>query len=242
MSTSPASPSEPSPDCDLCPRLEIFRQQNRAAYPDFFNAPVPSFGPVDARMLIVGLAPGLKGANRTARPFTGDYAGDLLYPTLLSYGFAKGRYGASPDDGLTLVDCRITNAVRCVPPQNKPVGAEVTACRGFLRATMDEMPNLRVLLVLGGLAHGATLAALGERKSAYKFRHGGVETLPQGSNRPGGGSGSGSGPGGSGPVGSASGAEFLLSSYHCSRYNTNTGRLTEAMFHDVFAKARALLD
>lgn len=220
---SPAlSPSDPCSECDLCPRLEAFRLKNREAYPDFFNAPVPSFGPVDARVLIVGLAPGLKGANRTSRPFTGDYAGDLLYPTLLSHGFAKGSYGASPDDGLTLVDCRITNAVRCVPPQNKPVGAEVTACRGFLRATMDEMPNLRVLLVLGGLAHGATLAALGERKSGYKFRHGGVETLPKADGEP--------------------GPETLLSSYHCSRYNTNTGRLTEAMFHDVFAKARALLD
>lgn len=207
--------SDPPLDCGSCPRLVAFRTQNAASYPDFFNAPVPSFGPISARLLIVGLAPGLKGANRTGRPFTGDHAGDLLYPTLVSHGFAQGSYRADPNDGLTLNDCRITNAVRCVPPQNKPVGAEVTSCRSFLADTMAEMADLRVILVLGGLAHGAVLATLGLRKSAFKFQHVGVEDLPDG--------------------------RVLLSSYHCSRYNTNTGRLTEAMFHEVFAKAQSLI-
>jgi uracil-DNA glycosylase family 4 len=207
--------SDPPLDCGLCPRLVAFREQNAGAYPDFFNAPVPSFGQVSARLLIVGLAPGLKGANRTGRPFTGDHAGDLLYPTLVSFGFADGTYRADPGDGLSLNDCRITNAVRCVPPQNKPVGAEVTSCRPFLLRTMAEMPNLRVVLALGGLAHGTILATLGLRKSAFKFKHAGVEDLP--------------------------GNRVLLSSYHCSRYNTNTGRLTEAMFHDVFEQARDLI-
>jgi uracil-DNA glycosylase family 4 len=170
---------------------------------------------VSARLLIVGLAPGLKGANRTGRPFTGDHAGDLLYPTLLAHGFAGGTYRADPTDGLTLTDCRITNAVRCVPPQNKPVGAEVTSCRSFLADTLAEMQNLRVILALGGLAHGAVLTTFGLRKSTFKFQHNGVEDLPDG--------------------------RVLLSSYHCSRYNTNTGRLTEAMFHEVFAKAQKLI-
>ena len=192
-----------------------YRTQNAGSYPDYFNAPVPSFGPRTARLLIVGLAPGLKGANRTGRPFTGDHAGDLLYPTLVSHGFAEGSYRADPDDGLTLKDCRITNAVRCVPPQNKPIGAEVSSCRSFLADTLAEMDNLRVVLVLGGLAHGAVLATLGLRKSAFKFQHAGVEDLPE--------------------------DRMLLSSYHCSRYNTNTGRLTEEMFHQVFAKAQDLI-
>lgn len=192
-----------------------YRTQNAGSYPDYFNAPVPSFGPRTARLLIVGLAPGLKGANRTGRPFTGDHAGDLLYPTLVSHGFAEGSYRADPDDGLTLKDCRITNAVRCVPPQNKPIGAEVSSCRGFLADTLAEMDNLRVVLVLGGLAHGAVLATLDLRKSAFKFQHAGVEDLPE--------------------------DRMLLSSYHCSRYNTNTGRLTEEMFHQVFAKAQDLI-
>ena len=208
--------SDPPPDCPLCPRLVAFRAENQRLYPDFHNAPVPSFGGADARLLVVGMAPGLKGANRTGRPFTGDYAGDLLYDTLLSFGFAEGQYGKRPDDGLSLIDCRITNAVRCVPPQNKPVGAEVSACRPFLEATIGEMPALKVILVLGSLAHGATLAALGRRKSSAKFGHNAVHDLGDG--------------------------RMLIGSYHCSRYNTNTGRLTEAMFHDVFRQVRALLD
>jgi uracil-DNA glycosylase family 4 len=210
------SPADPSPDCALCPRLVAFRDANRKAYPDFFNAPVPSFGPTDARLLIVGLAPGLRGANRTGRPFTGDYAGDLLYATLVGHGFARGCYDKRPDDGLELVDCRITNAVRCVPPENKPVGAEVSGCRPFLVRTMAQMPSLRTILVLGSVAHGATLAALGLRKSAYRFGHGAVHPLPDG--------------------------RTLVGSYHCSRYNTNTGKLTTAMFDAVFATVRQVID
>ena len=191
----------------MCPRLAEFRAANRTAHPDFFNRPVPAFGPLDAKMLIVGLAPGLKGANRTGRPFTGDYAGDLLYPTLIKFGFAKGRFGADPDDGLTLENCRITNAVRCVPPANKPIGAEVRACGEFLAAEIAAMPNLETVLALGSLAHGAILASLGLRKSAYKFGHAAEHPLP---------------------------GYRLVNSYHCSRYNTNTGRLTPEMFEDVF--------
>ncbi|MEQ9333526.1 uracil-DNA glycosylase [Thalassobaculum sp.] len=211
-----ASDVDPPRDCPLCPRLVAFHRGNRAAYPDFFNAPVPSFGPADGRLLIVGLAPGLRGANRTGRPFTGDYAGDLLYATLIAHGFARGTYDKRPDDGLELVDCRITNAVRCVPPENKPVGSEVSACRPFLLNTIAGMPNLQAILVLGSLAHGATLAALGLRKSACKFGHNAVHPLPDG--------------------------RTLVSSYHCSRYNTNTGKLTTEMFHAVFGTVRALLD
>ncbi len=210
-------PSEPPRDCAICPRLVDFRHANRTAFPDFFNAPVPSFGPADARVLVVGMAPGLRGANRTGRPFTGDYAGDLLYATLLRHGFAAGDYDRRPDDGLTLLDCRITNAVRCVPPQNKPIGAEVAGCWPFLAATLAGMPRLRVILVLGALAHGATLAALGLRKSAYRFRHGAADPLPDG-------------------------VTTLVASYHCSRYNTNTGVLTEAMFDAVFRTVREALE
>lgn len=212
---APAS-AEPGRDCPRCPRLVAFREANRAQFPDFFNAPVPSFGPADARLLIVGLAPGLRGANRTGRPFTGDYAGDLLYATLLRHGFARGRYDRRPDDGLELLDCRITNGVRCVPPENKPVGAEVAGCRPFLTATIAQMPRLRVILVLGSVAHGATLATLGLRKSSCKFGHGAVHPLPEG--------------------------RTLVGSYHCSRYNTNTGKLTEAMFDAVFGTVRTVLD
>jgi uracil-DNA glycosylase len=208
--------TDPPADCPLCPRLVVFRRDNRAAFPDFFNAPVPSFGTADARLLIVGMAPGLKGANRTGRPFTGDFAGDLLYATLIRHGFARGTYDRRSDDGLALTDCRITNAVRCVPPQNKPVGAEVNACRPFLTATMAEMPALQVILVLGSLAHGATLAALGLKKSAHKFGHGAKAVLPDG--------------------------RALISSYHCSRYNTNTGVLTEDMFDSVFQEIRRTLN
>ena len=206
---------DPGADCALCARLAGYRDENRAAWPDWFNAPVPAFGPLSARLLVVGLAPGLRGANRTGRPFTGDYAGDLLYATLLRYGFAEGSYGQSPDDGLTLRDCRVTNAVRCVPPENKPVGAEITACRPFLEREIAAMPRLAVIVALGTVSHGAVLAALGQRKSAWRFAHGAVHKLPDGI--------------------------LLADSYHCSRYNTNTGRLTEPMFHAVFEGVRGRL-
>jgi uracil-DNA glycosylase family 4 len=195
--------------------LQEFRRANRAANPGWHNAPVPSFGGIDARLLIVGLAPGLKGANWSGRPFTGDYAGDLLYGSLLAFGFAEGEYAARADDGLELVDCRITNAVRCVPPQNRPTGPEVTACRGFLADEIRALGNLRIVLALGTLAHGAVLGALGEKKSARKFGHRNFHDL--------------------------SGGLVLADSYHCSRYNTNTGKLTEEMFHGVFEDIRSRL-
>lgn len=201
-------PALPGPDCPLCPRLVTFRDKNRAAFPDFHNGPVAPWGPLDARLLIVGLAPGLRGANRTGRPFTGDYAGDLLYATLTAYGFAAGQYDKRPDDGFALIDCRITNAVKCVPPENKPVGAEIKACRPFLTGEVRAMPRLRTILALGAIAHNATLAALGLKQSAAKFGHGAEHDL--GPDRP-----------------------RLVDSYHCSRYNVNTGRLTAAMFEAV---------
>lgn len=201
------TPSEPSHDCSLCERLVAFRRANLANEPSWHNAPVASFGPRDAKALIVGLAPGLKGANRTGRPFTGDYAGDLLYATLLDVGLAKGRYGADPNDGLRLVDCRITNAVRCVPPQNKPTPAEIKTCRGFLSATMSEMANLRAILALGRIAHDSVLAAAGARRAAHPFAHGAKHQLTE--------------------------KVTLFDSYHCSRYNTNTGVLTSEMFQGV---------
>ncbi len=207
--------SEPQRDCPLCPRLVAFRQDNRSRDPDFHNAPVPSFGGRDAHLLIVGLAPGLKGANRTGRPFTGDYAGDLLYETLRKHEFAQGDYGRRPDDGLVLVGCRITNAVRCVPPENKPTGREAATCRRFLAAEIEGLPNLRAVLALGAVAHGAVLAALGLTRSHFPFRHGAIHDLPA-------------------PV-------WLADSYHCSRYNTNTGRLTAEMFDAVFAALRTRL-
>ncbi len=202
-------------DCPLCPRLAEFRRESHEAHPDWFNGAVPSFGDDSARLLIVGLAPGLSGANRTGRPFTGDFAGDLLYATLADYGFSKGRYDKRPDDGLELTDCMITNAVRCVPPKNKPVGAEVKACGGFLHDRIRTMDNLRIVLVLGRVAHDATLSALGERRAAHKFGHGARHGL---------------------------GNLTMIDSYHCSRYNTNTRRLTPQMFTDVFRDIRDLLD
>lgn len=203
----------PSGDCRHCPRLADFRREQRAAHPDWHNGPVPSFGTLSARLLVVGLAPGLRGANRTGRPFTGDYAGDLLYPTLRRHGFASGDYGARPDDGFTLQDCRITNTVRCVPPENKPETAEVAACRPFLAAEIRTMPRLCAILALGAVAHAGTLAALGLKRAPYPFAHGAAHRLP--------------------------GDLLLADSYHCSRYNTNTGRLTEAMFDAVVAGVRA---
>lgn len=209
--------SPPPHDCALCPRLTAFRGKNRTKYPDKFNAPVPSFGGDDCRLLIVGLAPGLKGANFTGRPFTGDYAGVLLYSTLLKFGFADGPYAAHAGDGLRLKNCRITNAVRCVPPENKPTPDEMKACLGFLKSEIAGLKNLTVILSLGLVSHNAVLKACGEKISLFKFSHGGVHKLRNGIT--------------------------LVDSYHCSRYNTQTKRLTEDMFHDVFriaAKEAAL--
>ena len=206
-----AAAVEPNRDCPLCPRLVDFRQSIRAREPNWFNAPVPSFGDPNGALLIVGLAPGLQGANRTGRPFTGDYAGDLLYATLLEYGFAKGVFQARPDDGLTLVDCRITNAVRCVPPQNKPLPAEINTCRQFVVATMATMPRLRAIVALGRIAHESTVKALGLRAAAAPFAHGASHNADR---------------------------VKLYDSYHCSRYNTNTRLLTPEMFRGVFAKVR----
>ncbi len=207
---------EPPLDCALCPRLVAFRDENAAQHKDWFNAPVPSFGPKSARLLIVGLAPGLQGANRTGRPFTGDYAGDLLYGTLIEFGFAEGTYQACIDDGLHLIDCMITNAVRCVPPQNKPIGAEIKACRAFLDARINALSQLKVLLALGRIAHESVISAFGERRAAHPFAHGAQHALPQNLT--------------------------LFDSYHCSRYNTNTGRLTETMFKSVFNDIRQVLE
>ncbi len=206
--------AEPSRDCPRCPRLVAFRQALREREPGWFNAPVPSFGPREARLLIVGLAPGMQGANRTGRPFTGDYAGELLYRTLIEFGFARGEYRARPDDGLTLVDACISNAVRCVPPENKPNGAEIATCRPFLEATIATMPNLRAAVALGRIAHDSVVRACGARLAAAPFTHGAEHALKM----------------------------RLFDSYHCSRYNTNTGVLTPEMFRAVFKAARAYLD
>ncbi|MEP9347346.1 uracil-DNA glycosylase [Xanthobacter sp. KR7-225] len=212
---SPSPISEPGPDCPLCPRLAAFRHEWRALEPGWHNAPVPCFGPTSARLLIVGLAPGLRGANRTGRPFTGDFAGDLLYATLAAFGFAEGDYRAAPDDGLVLKDARIVNAVRCVPPQNKPTPQEIRTCRPFLAAALAEMPNLRAIVTLGRIAHDSTLLALGAKPSRLKFGHGAEGEID---------------------------ARRVIASYHCSRYNTNTGVLTAPMFRAVFAAARSYVD
>ena len=197
----------PEPNCPLCPRLVAYRAGNRAAQPGWFNAPVPSFGPLDASLLVVGMAPGVKGANRTGRPFTGDHAGMLLYKTLLRFGRARGEYGAEATDGLELIDTRITNAVRCVPPANLPEPAEVTTCNPFLRGELQALPQLRAVLALGVLAHAAVLKACGIAPARIRFRHGALHELPDGL--------------------------ILANSYHVSRYNTNTGRLTTEMFEAV---------
>jgi uracil-DNA glycosylase family 4 len=207
------APLEPAHDCPLCPRLADFRAANRAKFPDYFNAPVPCFGPSDARLAIAGLAPGLHGANATGRPFTGDWAGDLLFATLLKHGLARGVYKERADDGFELVDCRIVNSVRCVPPQNKPEPSEIRTCRQFLIAELDAMPRLRVILALGKIAHDSVLKTLDARIAAHPFKHGGVCEI---------------------------GKFKLVSSYHCSRYNTNTGRLTARMFEDVVELAKGL--
>ena len=204
--------TEPDRNCQLCPRLASFRAATRAREAEWFNSPVPSFGDPNGRLIIIGLAPGLQGANRTGRPFTGDYAGDLLYATLIEYGFAQGIYQAKPDDGLTLVDCLISNAVRCVPPQNKPLPAEINTCRPFLLSTIEAMPRLRSIVTLGRVAHESAAKALGLRGSAAPFAHGAIHQA---------------------------GRLKIYDSYHCSRYNTNTGVLTPKMFRQVFAKVRA---
>ena len=215
MANAVAASAVPDRNCPLCPRLVAFRAEARALHPDWFNSPVPAFGDARARLLIVGLAPGMQGANRTGRPFTGDYAGDLLYATLLEYGFAKGVYRARPDDGLKLVDCRIGNAVHCVPPQNKPLPVEINTCRQFLIARIAETPKLRAIVALGRIAHDSTLKALGIRNAAAPFAHGAVHEA---------------------------GRFRLYDTYHCSRYNTNTRVLTPEMFRKVFATVRADLD
>ncbi|MEM7302823.1 MAG: uracil-DNA glycosylase [Pseudomonadota bacterium] len=211
LETSTVTACEPDRDCDLCPRLKSFIDDWRAKEPDWHNAPVPTWLPPDGRksveLLIVGLAPGLRGANRTGRPFTGDYAGDLLYATLKKFDLAVGDYGAAPLDGLELSRTAITNAVRCVPPQNKPVGAEINTCRDFLTNTIESFENLKVIFSLGKISHDSVVRTLGGRVAGTLFGHGSVHTIN---------------------------GHTLISSYHCSRYNTNTGRLTEPMFESVF--------
>jgi uracil-DNA glycosylase family 4 len=210
--------AEPSHDCPLCPRLAAFRTAWRVREPGWFNGPVPTFLPPEGadavRFLIVGLAPGLRGANRTGRPFTGDYAGELLYDTLIRFGFARGRFEARPDDSLELIGTAITNAVRCVPPENKPVGLEIATCRSFLIPTIDRFRKLEAILTLGSIAHQSTVRALGGRVAAMPFRHAGRHQA---------------------------GRITLFSSYHCSRYNTNTGRLTAEMFVGVFEDVAGFL-
>jgi uracil-DNA glycosylase family 4 len=210
-----AKAPEPPKDCPLCSRLVAFRNDNKAAHPEWFNGAVPSFGPDSARLLIVGLAPGLKGANRTGRPFLGDYAGELLYRTLLKVGLARGRHDPLAPESLGLVDCMISNAVRCVPPANKPLPEEVTTCRQFLIGRIEALPNLRSLLALGRIAHDSVLNAFGVKRGNCPFAHGSRHELPSGL--------------------------VLFDSYHCSRQNTSTGRLTAAMFEEVMAEAAASL-
>ena len=206
--------TEAPADCPLCPRLVEYRHSLREEHPGWFNNPVASFGHEDARLLVVGLAPGVKGANRTGRPFTGDFAGDLLYGTLKKYAFAKGDFGATADDGFELVDCMVTNAVRCVPPQNKPVGAEINACRQFLEHRILAMPNLTSIVTLGKVAHDSTIRALGGKLKNHPFGHGNTSVIR---------------------------TYAITASYHCSRYNTNTGVLTEDMFNGIFAAVRRAL-
>ena len=209
------SVSLPKNNCGICPRLTAFRIQNQNKFYDWHNAPVTPFGDLSSQLLIVGLAPGLRGANRTGRPFTGDHAGVLLFDTLLKFKFATGQYTEDGDDNFELNNCRITNGVRCVPPQNKPIGSEINACRPFLNYEINAMHNLKCILVLGGIAHNTVLRAFGQKVSLWKFEHNALHNLPK--------------------------LPVLINSYHCSRYNTNTGRLTEKMFHDVFKSIRKLI-
>lgn len=207
--------AEAPADCRRCPRLAAFRDGAKAAEPGWFNGAVPSFGDPEARLLVVGLAPGLRGANRTGRPFTGDFAGDLLYATLAKFGWSSGAFGARADDGLRLVGAMVTNAVRCVPPANKPTGAEIAECRPFLAARIAALPRLRMLICLGRIAHESAVRALGAKPAAHPFAHG---------------------------ARSEAAGLTIRASYHCSRYNTNTGRLTPAMFEAVFAAAAKEFD
>jgi uracil-DNA glycosylase family 4 len=211
---SPVAEIEPPPDCPLCPRLVAFREELRAEHPDWWNAPVRCFGDPEAWLAIVGLAPGMHGANRTGRPFTGDFAGVLLYDTLLKHGLARGRYEERPDDSLRLNGVAIVNAVRCLPPQNKPTPEEIATCRRFYSLALDRLPRARVLVALGQIAHGSAVRTAGGKLSAFKFGHLAEHVLPDG--------------------------RILIDSYHCSRYNQNTGRLTAAMFEQVFARALEL--
>lgn len=209
------SPDIYDKDCRSCPRLAAFLDDVNKRYPDYFCKPVPPFGDGDSDFLIVGLAPGMHGANRTGRPFTGDHAGILLYQMLHKYGFSSRDHSEAAADGLALVNCRITNAVKCLPPDNKPIGSEINTCNKFLQSELALLPKDAVVMALGGIAHRAIIKALGKRQADYKFGHAALHDL---------------------------GAFRLLDSYHCSRYNTNTRRLTEAMFDAIFKEARALLD
>ena len=202
---------EPNKNCSKCKRLYNFRKKNQSNNPDWFNAPVPTFGELSSSLLIVGLAPGLQGANKTGRPFTGDYAGDLLYKTINKFNFSKGKYAGTIDDSLKLKDCTITNAVRCVPPQNKPISEEINNCNNFLKKTIEIHKNLKVIIALGLIAHKSIISALNLKQKLYKFKHGNklkIDNL------------------------------ILIDSYHCSRYNTNTGRLNQEMFEKIFFEAK----
>ncbi|WP_443971589.1 uracil-DNA glycosylase [Sphingobium sp. CR28] len=213
---SPVPAAEPSRDCPRCPRLVALREELRIEHPDWWNAPIRAFGDPAARIVIVGLAPGKHGANRTGRPFTGDYAGDLLFATLHKFGFSRGGYGSNLEDGLALVDIAILNAVKCLPPQNKPTPQEIHNCRPFLEKGIESLPNVQIFIALGQIAHQSAVKTLGGRLSQCRFGHLAEHRMPDG--------------------------RMLIDSYHCSRYNQNTGRLTAAMFEAVFARARELLD
>tara|TARA_B100001758_G_scaffold51383_1_gene41886 strand:+ start:1436 stop:2074 length:639 start_codon:yes stop_codon:yes gene_type:complete len=202
---------EPNKNCSKCRRLYNFRKKNQSNNPDWFNAPVPTFGELSSSLLIVGLAPGLKGANKTGRPFTGDYAGDLLYKTINKFNFSKGKYAGTIDDSLKLKDCTITNAVRCVPPQNKPISEEINNCNNFLKKTIEIHKNLKVIIALGLIAHKSIISALNLKQKLYKFKHGNKHKIDN---------------------------LILIDSYHCSRYNTNTGRLNQEMFEKIFFEAK----
>ena len=202
---------EPNKNCSKCRRLYNFRKKNQSNNPDWFNAPVPTFGELSSSLLIVGLAPGLQGANKTGRPFTGDYAGDLLYKTINKFNFSKGKYAGTIDDSLKLKDCTITNAVRCVPPQNKPISEEINNCNNFLKKTIEIHKNLKVIIALGLIAHKSIISALSLKQKLYKFKHGNKHKIDN---------------------------LILIDSYHCSRYNTNTGRLNQEMFEKIFFEAK----
>ena len=202
---------EPNKNCSKCRRLYNFRKKNQSNNPDWFNAPVPTFGELSSSLLIVGLAPGLQGANKTGRPFTGDYAGDLLYKTINKFNFSKGKYARTIDDSLKLKDCTITNAVRCVPPQNKPISEEINNCNNFLKKTIKINKNLKVIIALGLIAHKSIISALNLKQKLYKFKHGNKHKIDN---------------------------LILIDSYHCSRYNTNTGRLNQEMFEKIFFEAK----